>query len=317
LPRRRSVLAALVLGPGLLRHAGASAAAAGERRALVAFETAPFPYRGRIPQTGLPFLDATDGRRRGHTAPRGGVYWEDETYSDRRVLLQIPAGFDAGRPAVLVVFLHGNATLLQRDVCGRQRVPEQVAASGLNAVLAAPQFAADALDSSAGHFWDPGGFARFLHEAAQHLAALHGGSRGAAAFERMPVVLVAYSGGYLPAAWALAVGGAERRVQGVVLLDALYGEVDKFAGWIARRHRSAFFFSAYSDSSRAGNAALQAMLSDGRIPFQVEPPRRLVPGSIAFLAVAGAAHGDFVSSAWVDDPLAWVLARIAGFTRRG
>ena len=52
---------------------------------LVEFDNSAFPYRGDIPEKNLPFLDAADGDRRGHTAPRGGVYW-DETYSDRRVL---------------------------------------------------------------------------------------------------------------------------------------------------------------------------------------------------------------------------------------
>jgi hypothetical protein len=28
-----------------------------------------------------------------------------------------------------------------------------------------------------------------------------------------------------------------------------------------------------------------------------------------------AVHGDFVSHAWVDDPLTWVFDRIAGFPR--
>ena len=54
----------------------------------------------------------------------------------------------------------------QRDVVGRQAVVDQLEASGLNAVLVAPQFAVDALDSSAGHFWLPGAFAAFMDEAA-------------------------------------------------------------------------------------------------------------------------------------------------------
>jgi hypothetical protein len=29
----------------------------------------------------------------------------------------------------------------------------------------------------------------------------------------------------------------------------------------------------------------------------------------------GAVHADFVSHAWVDDPLTWVFDRIAGFPR--
>jgi hypothetical protein len=77
----------------------------------------------------------------------------------------------------------------------------------------------------------------------------------------MGVVLVAYSGGYDPAAYALAVGGAGGRVRGVILLDALYGEIDKFDKWIGTSvagGRSGFFFSAYSDSSRAQNLALHS-----------------------------------------------------------
>ena len=52
---------------------------------LVPFDNSPFPYRGIVPEKDKPFLDVTEGERRGHTSPRGGVYWEDLTYSDRRV----------------------------------------------------------------------------------------------------------------------------------------------------------------------------------------------------------------------------------------
>ena len=69
-------------------------------------------------------------------------------------------------------------------------------------------------------------------------------------------MIVAYSGGYVPAAWALHKGGASSRVIGVLMLDALYGEVDKYADWIGR-HPNAFFISAYTSSSARGNEALQ------------------------------------------------------------
>ena len=50
------------------------------------------------------------------------------------------------------------------NVCGvevgRQHVTQQLAASGINAVLAAPQFAFDILDSSPGNFWRDGYFPR-------------------------------------------------------------------------------------------------------------------------------------------------------------
>ena len=136
---------------------------------LVDFETAPFPYHGMMPGSGRPFLNAGDESRRGHTNFRGHVLWESQTFSDDRVLLHIPPGFDPRRPAVMVVFFHGHGANLARDVRDRQQVPAQITAAGANAVLVAPQFAVDAADSSAGKFWEPNGFKRFLDEAAVKL----------------------------------------------------------------------------------------------------------------------------------------------------
>ena len=178
----------------------AMAQLAAAKTQIVAFASSPFPYRGMVPGQGKPFLDVVEGERRGHTSPRGGIYWEEHTYSDRRVLLHVPKGFDMKRPAVVVVFLHGNLARLERDVRDRQQVPRQVAESGLNAVLVAPQFAVDALDSSAGRFWEPGAFAQFLDEAAGRLAQLVGDREARPTFASLPVVLIAYSGGYQPAA---------------------------------------------------------------------------------------------------------------------
>jgi hypothetical protein len=92
----------------------------------VRFEHSPFPYRGEVPEKNRPFLDAIEGERRGHVSPRGGIYWEELTYSDRRSLLHIPKGFDPRRPALIVVFFHGNEAKLVRDVRNRQEVPRQV-----------------------------------------------------------------------------------------------------------------------------------------------------------------------------------------------
>jgi hypothetical protein len=200
---------------------------ASSRTALFAFDISPFPYRGDIPEKNRPFLDVIEGERRGHYSERGGTYWEDQTYSDRRVLLHIPKGFDPRRPALMIVFLHGNEATLARDVRKRQEAPRQVTESGLNAVLVAPQFAVNALDSSAGRFWEPGVFAQFLNEAGERLTKLYGDERARGAFHNAPVVIAAYSGGYYPAAFILKHGHADDRLRGLVLLDALYGNLDK------------------------------------------------------------------------------------------
>ncbi|MEF2985633.1 hypothetical protein, partial [Pseudomonas aeruginosa] len=80
----------------------------------VPFEYSPFPFDGKVPGKDEPFLDVDQDGRKGHTSPRGGIYWQDETYADRRVLLDIPRGFDPARPGVIVVFFHGNKSKLER-----------------------------------------------------------------------------------------------------------------------------------------------------------------------------------------------------------
>jgi len=305
--RRPAIAAALALG---IIAAMSPSLAAGSRMRLVTFATSPFPYDGVVPSDGQPFLDTSDGTRRGHTSPRGGIYWEDQTYSDKGVLLAIAPHFDPRRPAFLIVFLHGNKVLLSRDVAARQRVPQQLAESRLNAVLVAPQFAVDALDSSAGRFWEPHVFARFLDEAAEHLARFYGERSSRAAFRTMPVVIVAYSGGYMPASAALSIGGADQRIAGVILLDALYGEIDTFADWIAKHKLNSFFFSAYSLSTAEENATLQQQLGARAVSFANGLPRTLRPGSVSFLSVGDVPHEDFITDAWTHDPLAALLRKL-------
>lgn len=312
------------LAAGLLRHGIASAAPAAPRQltplaaaksALVPFDVSPFPYRGAVPDNNQPFLDVTAGERLGHASARGGTYWEDETYSDRRVLLSIPKGFDPRRPALIVVFLHGNEATLSHDVRNRQEVPRQIAESGLNAVLVAPQFAVNARDSSAGHFWEPGVFKQFLAEAGERLTQLYGDERARGAFTAAPAVIAAYSGGYQPAAFILAVGEANERVRGVILLDALYGQLDKFADWLTTRP-AAFFVSAFGKAAREENAALQRILRERGVAFQTTLPARLTPRTVAFIAAGDdVKHNDFVTAAWVEDPLKVLLRRISGFPR--
>ncbi len=288
----------------------------GANVAFAEFKTSAFPYHGEIPASAdngpsRPFLDAkSEDGRLGHTSPRGGVLWEDAAYSDRHVLLAASPDFNPNAPGAMVVFFHGNQATLARDVVDRQQAPRQVAQSRLNAVLVAPQMAYDARDSSAGNFWRPGALAQFLDEADLKLANLYP-QASRAAFRRMPVILVGYSGGYLPVAYSLAHGGAGGRVKGVVLFDALYGEPDKFARWIESEYGAAFFVSAYSTSSKEGNLKLQARLEQDGVRTQSGLPGALQPGTVAFVDAGDVRHEDFVNYAWTRDPLADVLSRVA------
>lgn len=292
------------------------------RRILARFKAAPFPYDGLVPATGKPFLDVEIEGRLGRQSPRapGQVYWADETYRDDRVLLDLPAGFSPSRPAVLVIYLHGNGAILQRDVINRQMIPQQIAGAGLNSALIAPQLARDAADSSAGKFWEPRALTAFLDEAADQLAKLAGAARAKPLFDAMPVVLVAYSGGYFPLASLLEQGGSAARIAGVVVLDGLYGEHTKFADWISAR-RTAFFFAAFGPSSAEGTAELARLLSQRNIPVASTLSPLLGPllssGGVTLLEVpATAEHADFASKAWVDLPLRDFMRRIPGYRRQ-
>ncbi|MGY4287763.1 hypothetical protein ACVWXO_006983 [Bradyrhizobium sp. LM2.7] len=278
---------------------------------LVSMKSSAFPYFGNNPASEAPFLNIAKGDRRGHRSYSGRVFWQDETYNDSRVLVHVPEHFDVRKPGVIVVFFHGNGATLERDVRDRQLVPQQVTDSGANAILLAPQMAVDAADSSAGKFWQPGGFKRFMEESANHLARVTGDPNRARAFANMPIVIVGYSGGFLPTAWSLEVGGISDRVRGVVLLDAVYGEMDKFASWI-ESHRSGFFVSSYTHYTARRDRELMNMLRQKGIGVSEDMDGPLRPGSVVFVETGdGITHRDYVTRAWTKDPLKDVLVKMS------
>jgi hypothetical protein len=282
-----------------------------DQTALIGLKSSAFPYSGNNPRTETPFLNVANGDRHGHRSYSGRVYWQDETFNDNRVLMHVPEHFDASKPGVIVVFFHGHGATLERDVRDRQLLPQQISDSGANAVLLAPQLAFDAADSSAGKFWQPGGLKRFINESADHLAKLYGDPNAAKTFANMPIVIVGYSGGFVPAAWSLEVGGLGNRVRGVVLLDAVYGELDKFASWIAN-NRSGFFVSAYTQYTQRHDQELMQMIRDKGISVSDDMDGPLRPGSVVFVKTPdGVTHRDYVTHAWTDRPVREVLAKMA------
>src|SRR5262249_57445593 len=124
-------------------------------------------------------------------------------------------------------------------------------------------------------------------------------------FAQMPVVIVAYSGGYLTASYCLQVGGVKGRVQGVLLLDALYGGLDKFASWIANAKssvRSPFFVSSFTSSTRRQNAELERILNERDITHGTTLDRQNWR-SPTFLPTTDVRHRDFVTHAWAEHPI--------------
>jgi hypothetical protein len=97
-------------------------------------------------------------------------------------------------------------------------------------------------------------------------------------------------------------------------MDALYGDEDKFASWVAARRRQAFLLSAYTESTKDENATLESLLDKRRVPYTKGLPSELNPGTVAFAQCGNLdMHGDFVTRAWRPDPLKHALAMIPGY----
>jgi hypothetical protein len=298
-------------GPGLGRRTQEAAKPALTQ--LASFDNSPFPYMGPVPASARPFLNYQRGGRAGHQTTRGRTYWADETYNERRSLLHVPPDFDIDRTAAIVLFFHGHRARLERDVWKRYGTASQISLSGSNAVLVAPQFAVGANDSSIGQFWRPGKMASYLDEAAERLARMIGQPQKTAVFRSLPIIVVAYSGGFEAAGYALKAEELRGRIQGVVLLDAAYGHLDTFARAVAH-NRQRFLISAWSATGR-GNSHLSRRLRE----LGVTPKERLpdvLRGGDAIVVHAPTPHENYVRDAWTENPIADVLRRIPVLNKR-
>ena len=195
-------------------------------------------------------------------------------------------------PSLIVLFLHGQGATLERDVVGApgraaadRRIGPERRAGGAAARARCRRF-------ERRQFLEARPFRRLYRRGGRAPdAALRRPPRGRALQRSAPVVIVAYSGGYLSAAYALQRGGADHRIKGVILMDALYGDEDKFAGWAAARRRQAFLLSAYTDSTKDENATLRRPAGQAACALHQGPAagaERRAP--FAFVAVRSDRH---------------------------
>jgi hypothetical protein len=257
------------------------------RLTLIArLENAPFPYRGLVGDTKTPFFDRRDPdtQERLHSIGPELAYPERPHYSDNRVLIHVPPHFKPNKPFEILVFFHGHGSELERTLVGEFDLPGQVNRSHRNLILVAPQLALDAKDSSPGKLYRQDGLRKLLDEANRVLVSQLGGKLK----ERLataPMLLAAYSGGYRALAFSLDRGGVTPRVKGVLLLDALYGELDKYTAWLGKKSGSRLLINLYGTSTWDLSEELNDSLARaGRKPIRELPPR-LRSGQLYALAV--------------------------------
>lgn len=208
-----------------------------------------------------PYPDAS--RAHGFTY-KGKFYSARAHYSDSTVGIFIPRDYRPGKRVNFIVHFHGWNNHVSR-VLRHYRLPEQVEASRVNAILLVPQGPYDVSDSGDGKLAHvPGDFARLLRASARWLR-----QQGKIHTSRLGRVLISsHSGGYRGASQALKIGGLSSRVREVVLFDSAYGGLRAFSQWLAagRRRR---FASVFTDDTISGNVRLMADLEAAHIHFRV------------------------------------------------
>ncbi|MBF0399137.1 MAG: hypothetical protein HQL90_00040 [Magnetococcales bacterium] len=277
---------------------------------------APFPYDGPVGDSGQPFFDHSDpvSGQRMHTVGEGIYYSESPHYRNNRVLIHLPPHFKPEAPFEILLFFHGHNAELNRTLVGEMALLQQLNAVDRNLLLVAPQLVLDAADSSPGKLYRSRGVDKMLRDLTQVLGEEKGESF-AARFGRAPVLLAAFSGGYRALAYSLERGFADeqerdKRVKGVLLLDGLYGELDRYTAWLWHRNRRGFFVNLYGPSSAPFSRELEQKLEAARVPWSETLPKKIRSRAICSLMVE-TPHASIFWQGPPRWPLVEILKRLA------
>lgn len=209
------------------------------------FKSAPYPHASR-----------EDGfkTKEGKTFPR------DPHYVDSTVAIFIPKNFAAKDSVDYVVHFHGWGNHVSK-VLEQYKLPQQLAAAKVNAILIVPQGPKDASDSGDGKLeLDKDGFKNLVDEVTAFLneqQKIQSKTIG-------HIALTAHSGGYKVTAAILDHGGLTDHITDVLLLDASYGSLDQFVAWCkaSSDHRLVSLFTKHLEDE---NQQLIAMLASGGV----------------------------------------------------
>jgi hypothetical protein len=159
-----------------------------------------------------------------------------------------------------IVHFHGHKNHVSKVLTDYKLAPQLVATKA-NAILLVPQGPKDAADSGGGKLeLDPGGFAKLIEEVTAYL-----NSQGKIHTTKVGrIVLTAHSGGYKVAAAALHLGGMEKQISDVLLLDASYGSLEWFADW-CKADPSHRLVSLFTDHLTEENKELMGLLDKARV----------------------------------------------------
>ncbi len=169
----------------------------------------------------------------------GGTHWRIKT-AHGPVHVWIPRGYDARR-AETIVYVHGFYTHVD-GAWTNYKLARQFAASAINAMFIAPEAPASGAEPVS---WT---------KLTDLLAAVEAGI--GRPWPRRRLVTIGHSG-----AWRTLLGWLdEPRIDTIVLVDAAYGEIEKYKNWILGDEKRRLI--DVGDNTRAWTDALHAQLPD-------------------------------------------------------
>lgn len=215
-------------------------------------------------------------------------------YTDNTVAVCIPPNYRQSDSVDFIVHFHGWHNSVAH-LLPEYRLPQQLDASGLNAILIVPQGPLNAADSGFGKLeLDENGFANFMQDIVAHLNSA--GKLGTQTIGN--IVLSAHSGGYGGAGGVLTRGGLNEKISDVILFDSAYGYYDAFANWTksAPEHH---LLSVFTDDTSTGNTALMGMIQAPTPNIYVRLAKDMTPKNLetrapTFILTTDVAHDELM-----------------------
>lgn len=283
---------------------------------IARLDNAPYPIDKNDDGTGRRFFGSTnkDTGARVRVMRDGERYPEPNHYSDPSVLFHIPRHFDRRKPFRLLVFFHSDDTALDPGVL-KSGLLQQVDASRANVILIAPQLAYRADDSHPGKLIRPGGLGRMLNEAKDVLARTLGKDM-APRLANAPIVLMAFSGGDQGLAAGLRESKNPRagtkyvdRIEGVILLEAIFEQERRIDTWLKPRVGRVFLVALYGKLSARWTARLVRRWKAQGIRYRRSLPDRIDRGSVVVIRV-DTEHAAIFDEGPPRNPVTEILSRL-------
>jgi hypothetical protein len=283
---------------------------------IARLDHAPYPIDKNDDGTGKRFFRSTKkgSGARVRIMRDGERYPEPNHYSDPSVLFHIPRHFDRRKPFRLVVFFHSHDTALDPGILNSGLLG-QVDASRANVILIVPQLAYRADDSHPGKLIRPGGLGRMLNEAADILARTLGKDMKPR-LANAPIVLMAFSGGDQGLAAGLKVSKDPRagtkyveRIEGVVLLEAIFEQERRIDAWLKQRVGQVFLVALYGKLSARWTRRLVRRWKGSGIRYRRSLPDRIGRGSVVVIRV-DTEHAAIIDEGPPRNPITEILSRL-------